>query len=84
MRQSERVSAFHTTMERSSSPSAAVPLLRSAMLDEARLNAILTGRGLAMQGVFLCVVDTRGRMTIQENNGNVTQFQALNAGEVKW
>lgn len=58
--------------------------LRSAMLDQARLSAILTGRGLAMEGVFLCVVDTRGRMTIQENNGNVMQFQALNAGEVKW
>ena len=32
----------------------------------------------------LCVIDTQGRMTLQDRAGNLMQFQALDAGEVKW
>ena len=39
---------------------------------------------LAAESVFFCSLDTQGRMMIQDRAGNVTQFQAIDPGEVKW
>lgn len=58
--------------------------LSSAMLEEKWLETALNNRGLTAEGVFLCVIDTQGRMTLQDRAGNLMQFQALDAGEVKW
>lgn len=58
--------------------------LQSAQLDKKWLRAQLTGRGLAPEGVFLCVLDTQGRLSIQDRHGNLWQFQAIAPGEVKW
>lgn len=58
--------------------------LQSAQLDEKWLKKTLSGRGLDPAGIFLCLVDTQGRMTIQDREGNLYRFQAIDAGEVKW
>lgn len=58
--------------------------LQSAHLDEKWLLNVLRERHLTDQQVFLCVIDTQGRMTIQDRGGNLTQFQAMDASEVKW
>ena len=58
--------------------------LQSAQLDEKWLRETLDGRGLAAEGIFLCLIDTQGRMTIQDREGNLYRFQAIDAGEVKW
>lgn len=58
--------------------------LTSAHLDEAWLTRQLNERRLASESVFLGVLDTQGRMSIQDRAGNLMQFQALDAGEVKW
>lgn len=58
--------------------------LAAAQLDAAWLDAQLTGRGLASSQVFLCALDTQGRLSIQKKSGDVCQFQAIAPGEVKW
>ena len=58
--------------------------LQSVQTDERWLNQALAGKGLAAGSVFFCALDTQGRMTIQDMDGNVSQFQAMDAGEVKW
>ena len=58
--------------------------LTTARLDEAWLSSTLKARGLTAEKVFLCSVDTQGRMTIQDRQGNLSQFQAIPAGEVQW
>lgn len=58
--------------------------LTSAQLNETWLQNTLTSQGLIEEQVFLGSLDTQGRMTIQDREGNVTQFQALRADEVKW
>ena len=58
--------------------------LRSAQLDERWLETTLKGKGLAREAVLLCVIDTQGRMTIQDMGGCLFRFQAIDAGEVKW
>lgn len=58
--------------------------LKSAYLDEKWLADTLAARALDMKDVFMCVIDTQGRMTIQDRSGNLSQFEAINAGEVKW
>lgn len=58
--------------------------LSASGLDQARLDSLLTTRSLSGENVFFCSLDTQGRMTIQDRSGNVTQFQALDAGEVIW
>lgn len=58
--------------------------LNSAQLDQKWLSAQLAGRALAPEGVFLCVLDTQGRLSVQEKSGNLHQFQAIAPSEVKW
>ena len=58
--------------------------LGAAQLEQARLEQMLSARRLAAEDVFLCSIDTQGRMMIQDRAGNVTQFHAINPDEVKW
>ncbi len=58
--------------------------LKTAHLDEAWLARALAGQGLSREKVFLGSLDTQGRMSVQDGNGNLTQFQAISADEVKW
>ena len=58
--------------------------LATAQLSEKWLSDVLTARQLAASGVFFCSLDTSGRMTIQDSQGNLSQFQAIDPGEVKW
>ena len=48
------------------------------------LEGLLKGRGLAPQAVYLACLDTRGRMTVQLNDGGLMRFQALEPEEVAW
>lgn len=58
--------------------------LQCARLDKTWLESKLAGRSLCVEDVFLCSIDTQGRMTIQDRGGNLSQFQALDAKEVGW
>ena len=58
--------------------------LQSAYLTEQWLTDTLAARSLSREQVFLCVIDTQGRMTVQDRQGNLSQFQAIRADEVKW
>lgn len=58
--------------------------LKSTRQDEAWLRRTLSQRGLSEKQVFLCSVDTSGRMTLQNRSGEVMQFQAMAQEEVKW
>ncbi len=58
--------------------------LTSAQLTEEWLKRTLSQRQLTEKQIFLCSVDTQGRMTLQDRSGNLTQFQAIDPGEVKW
>lgn len=58
--------------------------LKSAQLEEKWLLDALAAREKKIEDIFLCVVDTQGRMTIQDRSGNVAQFEAMKADEVKW
>lgn len=58
--------------------------LRSAQLDEKWLTDTLLARNMKLEDVFLCVVDTQGRMAVQDRQGNLSQFEVLKAEEVKW
>lgn len=58
--------------------------LKTAQLDEGWLNGILAGQNLAAEQVFFCSVDTQGRMTLQDGQGNLRQIQAIDPAEVKW
>ena len=48
------------------------------------LEGLLTGRGFSAGQVFLASLDTRGRMTLQLNGGELMRFQALEPGKVAW
>ena len=52
--------------------------------DEKWLRALLNGRGLAPEAVYLASLDTHGRMTLQLMGGELARFQALEEGEVRW
>ena len=52
--------------------------------DEPWLERLLAERGLAPAQVFLSSLDTRGRMTLQLNGGELMRFQAMEAKEVRW
>lgn len=58
--------------------------LTSAQLDEAWLIRILSEHNLTEERVFLCSLDTRGGMTVQDQDDRVLRFQALPEDEVKW
>lgn len=58
--------------------------LRSARLDEKWLDDTLAARGMKGKDVFLCVIDTQGRMAVQDRQGKISQFEAMKAEEVKW
>lgn len=58
--------------------------LSSAQLDENWLRDTLAAQGLEGKEVFLCVIDTQGRMAVQDRQGNLSQFEAMKAEEVKW
>lgn len=58
--------------------------MSAARMEEARLMQLLAGRGLDRKAVFLCSVDTQGRMTVQDRDGNIHQFQAMRPEEVTW
>ena len=58
--------------------------LTTAQLEEKWLDRTLADRGTDRKNVFLCSIDTQGRMTLQDREGNIMQFQAIAAGEVKW
>jgi len=58
--------------------------LRSAQLEEKWLREVLKKKGLEPEAVFLLMIDTQGRMTIQDREGNLYRFQAMDAGGVKW
>ena len=52
--------------------------------DEKWLRSLLDGRGLAPEAVYLAVLDTQGRMTLQLKGSGLMRFQALRAEEVSW
>ncbi len=58
--------------------------LAAGQLDVSWLRRKLSDRGLAPEGVFLCSLDTQGRMMVQEKGGGVSHFDAMPAQEVKW
>ena len=52
--------------------------------DAAWLEGVLEQRGLRREDVFLALLDTRGRMTLQLNGGALVRFAALSPEEVTW
>ena len=48
------------------------------------LNAALSKRGLVTKGVFLCSVDTQGRMFVQDREGGLYRYPVLKPEEVIW
>ncbi len=58
--------------------------LRSTQKDEAWLRRTLSEHGMSTQQLFLCSLDTSGRMSVQDRTGTLTQFQAMKREEVKW
>ena len=58
--------------------------LHSACLDEAWLCRMLSERGFDRRQVFLCSLDTSGRMSLQKRSGELVQFQAIAPEQVKW
>ena len=52
--------------------------------DEKWLRALLDGRGLAPEAVYLASLDTQGRLTLQLKGGALMRFQAMEEGEVRW
>lgn len=58
--------------------------LSTAGLQRARLDALLSSRGLSADHIYFCSLDTQGRMTVQDMRGTLNQFQAIKPGEVIW
>jgi len=58
--------------------------LESAMLTREWLNREIAAQNQTLNNIFLMVLDTQGRLTIQDRSGNIHQYQAVPAGEVKW
>lgn len=58
--------------------------LSTARLERAWLNRQLTSQRLTEGDVFLASLDTHGRMSIQNRNGDLIQFQAIAPDEVQW
>ena len=52
--------------------------------DAGWLKALLAGRGLRIDRVFLASLDTQGRMTVQLAGGGLLRFQAMAPEEVAW
>ena len=48
------------------------------------LDGLLAARGLSAKGVYLALLDTQGRMTLQLKGGALLRFRALDAGKVGW
>lgn len=58
--------------------------LRRAGVDAAWLDRLLAERGLAASGVYLALLDTQGRLSLQIKGGGALRFQALDPGKVAW
>lgn len=58
--------------------------LRMARLDQEWLNSALEQRGLSVGAVYLAMLDTRGRLTLQLKGGGLMRFQAVEPGKVAW
>lgn len=52
--------------------------------DAAWLDRLLADRGLRADAVYLALLDTQGRMTLQLKGGGLLRFQAVDAGKVAW
>lgn len=52
--------------------------------DIAWLRALLAGRGLAPEAVYLASLDTKGELLLQLMDGSVMRFRAMEEGEVAW
>ena len=48
------------------------------------LDGLLTGRGLAVSGVYLASIDTRGKLTLQLKGGGLIEIEAIDPGKVVW
>ncbi len=48
------------------------------------LDRLLASRGLRADQVYLALLDTQGRMTLQVKGGGALRFQALDPGKVAW
>ena len=51
---------------------------------DAWLERMLADRGLRAEGVYLALLDTQGRMTVQVRDGRQMRFQAVDPGKVIW
>lgn len=58
--------------------------LAAANLNEQTLERMLAGQGLRLENVFLASLDTQGRLSVQNRQGALCQFQAIGAEEVVW
>ena len=53
-------------------------------LDRAQLDALLAGRGLRAAQVYLALLDTQGRLSLQLKGGGALRVQAIDPGKVAW
>ncbi|NLG24920.1 MAG: DUF421 domain-containing protein, partial [Clostridiales bacterium] len=58
--------------------------LGAAHLSREWLGEQLRAKELTERDVFLASIDTQGRLTVQDRAGNLSQYQAIPASEVKW
>ena len=58
--------------------------LQQSGFDETWLNAQLKGRGLSAEEVYLASLDTQGQMLVQQRNGGVETFPAVDPKKVVW
>ena len=58
--------------------------LRRSGMDGTWLQGLLDARGLSRSDVYLAMLDTQGRMTVQLADGGLMRFQAIDGAKVVW
>lgn len=58
--------------------------LQQTGFDEKWLRRQLQGQSLSIEGSYLASLDTQGRMLVQEKNGGVRTFEAVDPAKVVW
>ena len=58
--------------------------LRQTGKSEDWLDGLMTGRGLAVSGVYLASIDTHGKLSMQLKGGGMIEIEAIDPGKVVW
>lgn len=58
--------------------------LSRANLSEKWLSSKLRAQGIALKDVYFASISTQGLLTVQRNDGVISQIQAIDAGKVAW